>query len=168
MYAYIVYDHMLGLRTVIEFFFNHSDWKVAEIPDPIDSDLKRYAIISVIPHLLVKAFNSLIEPGLPRDAPAILKRDEHFDELADRPLILETLPEWCARVPKLDEPLVILDNGGRTPNEAVASAEFKKKNVLVSDLHVCLLDQACQKTKLATICLLLWVAVSSHLSGRQP
>ncbi|PGH16220.1 hypothetical protein AJ80_05243 [Polytolypa hystricis UAMH7299] len=135
IYEYIVYGHMLGLRTEIEFF-NHSDWKVAEIPDPVDSDLKRYVIIPVIPHLLVKAFNRLIERGLPRDAPAIIMGDEHFDELADRPRILEMPPEWCARVPKLDETLVIPDKGGRTPDEAVASAEFKKKNVLVSDLHV--------------------------------
>ena len=90
MYEYVVYDHVLGLRTEIEFFFNHSHWKVAKIPDPVDSDPKRYAIISVIPHLLVKAFNRLIERGLPRDAPAIIMGDEHFDELADRPRILET------------------------------------------------------------------------------
>lgn len=133
MYEYIVYGYTLGLRTEIEFFFNKPDWKVSEIPDPADPDPKRYAILSVIPHLLTKAFNRLIKRGLPRGSPAIIMGDEELDELASRPRILETVPSWCARVPKLDKTLVIPGSDGAIPDDAGASSEFKEKNILVWD-----------------------------------
>lgn len=136
MYEYIVYAHTLSLRTEIEFFFYRSTLKVSEIPDPADPDPKRYAILSVIPHLLVKAFNRLIEKELPRDAPAIIMSDDHFDELSSRLKILKTLPTWCTIVSRIDETLVIPSEDDSTPDREVASDEFKKKNVLVFEPHV--------------------------------
>jgi hypothetical protein len=133
MHEYIVHGHTLGLRSEIEGFFNNRDWKVSEIPDPADPDPGRYAILSVIPHLLTKAFNKLIARGLPRASPAIIMGDEELDELASRPRILETVPCWCARVPKLDKTLVIPSSDGTIPDDARASSEFKEKNILVGD-----------------------------------
>lgn len=131
MYEYIVYEYTRGLRTEIEFFFNQADWKVSDIPDPADPDPKRYAILSVNPRLLTKAFNRLIERGLPRGSPAIIMGDEGLEELASRPRILEAVPSWCEHVPKLEQTLVIPSADGETPGEDEASPEFKEKNILV-------------------------------------
>ncbi|OTA58450.1 hypothetical protein K449DRAFT_449406, partial [Hypoxylon sp. EC38] len=65
MYGYLVVGFTIGLRTEVEFFFNQPSWVVAVIPDPRDLDPDRYAILSVLPYYLVKAFNRLVEHGLP-------------------------------------------------------------------------------------------------------
>ena len=61
MYEFIVLGFTVGLRTEIEWFFNHASWKLSEIPDPDDPDPERYAILAVLPRFLVIAYNRLIE-----------------------------------------------------------------------------------------------------------
>jgi hypothetical protein len=72
MYQDVVLDDNIGLRNEIEYFFYHSKWSVSSISDPKDNDSARYAILAVLPELLVVAFNRLIERGLSRGALAIL------------------------------------------------------------------------------------------------
>ncbi|KAI1912122.1 hypothetical protein LOZ12_002156 [Ophidiomyces ophidiicola] len=133
MYEYFVTGHYLGLRTEIEFFFNRSDWRVSDIPDPADPDPERYALLAVMPTCMVRAFNRLIERGLPRNAPAIIMGSDELDELQSRPRVLETIPAWCAKVPRLNTTLVIPGKDGEVPTSDVASSEFLEKNILAWD-----------------------------------
>lgn len=129
IYVDIVDDFTVELRHGIEYFFNRVNWRVADTPDPKDPDPQRYAILSVIPHLLVPAFNRLIERRLARDAPAIIM---DFEELAARPRILEEVPDWCARVPALKETLTIPNEDGEVltdKDDPRASPEFLVKNI---------------------------------------
>lgn len=135
MYEYLVLGYNIGLRTEIEWFFNHADWAVCDIPDPRDADAARYAILAVMPEFLCAAFNRLIERGLPRGSPAIIS-DEVEDELKSRPIILETLPAWAAKVPKLEQSLVIPNVDGTTPTAEARSPEFLERNIIVKQPHV--------------------------------
>jgi hypothetical protein len=135
MFESIVLDNNISLRNEVESFFNYPDWAVSAIPDPKDPDPARYAILSVIPSLLVVAFNRLIERGLPRGSPAILS-DEELDELQSRPAILEEAPKWTANVARLREPLIIPDSNNEEPPEELRSPQFLKMNVIVAEPHV--------------------------------
>jgi hypothetical protein len=79
-------------RNEIEYFWNQKSWAVQAIPDPKDPDPVRYAILAVLTDQMVRAFNHLIERGLPRDAAS----DPHADfvELATR----ERVPEKRERI----------------------------------------------------------------------
>ncbi|KAJ5182639.1 hypothetical protein N7492_000255 [Penicillium capsulatum] len=136
MYEYLVTGFILGLRTEIEFFFNQPGWAVSALPDPWDQDPQRYAILAVLPHYLVVAFNRLIERGLPRGAPAIIAGDGVEDELRSRPIALEEEPSWVADVPKLERPLVIPGSNGEEPEEQARSARFLAMNIIVEEPHV--------------------------------
>ncbi|CAI6332982.1 unnamed protein product [Periconia digitata] len=135
MYEYIVLGYNAGLRTEIEWFFNHPSWAVAAIPDPKDSDPARYAILSVIPHFLTGAFNRLIERGLPRGSPAIICGDEAEEELKSKAVVLESAPAWVAHVPKLSEELIIPNSDGGVPEKQIRSPQFLAMNIVVSQPH---------------------------------
>jgi hypothetical protein len=118
---YRMYEHIFcinnssSLYSEIEFFFDHSvhsDWKVSEIPDPVDPEPTRYAIVSAIPHLLIEYVN---RKGLP----------------------LETVPSWCAHVPRLHKVLIIHDSGRKRPTDHAPM--FEAKNILwdPSDFYNC-------------------------------
>ncbi|KAI5919455.1 hypothetical protein F4810DRAFT_505152 [Camillea tinctor] len=135
MYEYFVVGYTVGLRTEIEFFFNQPTWAVAAIPDPDDADPQRYAILCVLPHYLVKAFNRLIERGLPRGSPAIIAGDDAEDELRNRAIVLEEEPAWAAKVPPLLERLIIPTLGGE-PAEGSRSERFLSMNIIAEEPHV--------------------------------
>ncbi|KAI0147577.1 hypothetical protein GGR57DRAFT_247386 [Xylariaceae sp. FL1272] len=137
MYEYIVVGFTMGLRTEIEFFFNQGPtWAVSHIPDPKDADPQRYAILSVLPFYLCKAFNRLIERGLPRGSPAIIAGNEELEELRSRPIVLEKEPEWVARVPPLAERLVLPGLDGGEPTEETWSERLLEKNIVCEEPHV--------------------------------
>lgn len=136
MYEYVVLENNTGLRTEIEWFFNRSTWAVAAIRDPRDPDPARYAILAVIPQFLVAAFNRLIKMGLPRGSPAIIKGIEEELELKSRPIVLEELPLWTAKVAKLSKTLVIPNEVGEEPDERSRSPEFFAMNVVVQQPYV--------------------------------
>lgn len=136
MYEYLVVGFTIGPRTEIEYFFNQPSWAVSAIPDPQDADPQRYAILSVLPHYLCKAFNRLIERGLPRGSPAIIAGNEAERELRSRPMVLEEEPEWALRVPPLSEKLVIPRRQGGEPEEEYVSERFMTKNIMVEEPHV--------------------------------
>ncbi|KAL9099095.1 MAG: hypothetical protein Q9187_009549 [Circinaria calcarea] len=136
LYESIVEDWTTELRNEIEYFFNQHMWAVASIPDPCDPNPERYAILSVIPHLLVKAFNRNISLGLPRDAPAIIV---DLDELKERPKILEEVPIWCKKVPPLQQTMTIPnvdDEYLPGKDDERASPEFLTKNILAWEPHI--------------------------------
>lgn len=134
-HEYIVTNYNAGLRTEIEWFFNHPDWAVSAIPDPKDSDPARYAILAVIPHFLVAAFNRLVEKGLPRGSPGIISGDD-LNELQSKPLVLEELPPWVKTVPKLTETLVIRNADNTIPDEQNRSCQFLEMNIIASQPHI--------------------------------
>jgi hypothetical protein len=97
MYEYLVVGYTAGLRSEMEYF-NQSTWSVKAIPDPEDTDPARYAILAVLTHYLAKAFNPLIERGLPRGCPAIIADAEAEAELRAREVVLELQPSWAKAV----------------------------------------------------------------------
>ncbi|ROV96000.1 hypothetical protein VMCG_07997 [Cytospora schulzeri] len=117
LYEYFVAGYSTGLRSEVEFFFNHPTWAVADIPDPQDPDPERYAILAVLPYYLAHAFNRLIKRGLPRGCPAIITSAAEEDELRSRPVVLEQEPEWVRMVPKLEKGLVIPCKDGSEPKK---------------------------------------------------
>jgi hypothetical protein len=135
MYEYLVVGYNTGLRTEIEFFFNHPSWAVAAIPDPAEPDPARYAILAALPHYLVRAFNRLIQRGLPRGSPAIIGPKEE-EELRSRPIILEEEPPWAAKVPALAQTLVIPDPDGNEPGEDCRSFRLLEMNIVAEEPHV--------------------------------
>ncbi|KAF1839715.1 hypothetical protein BDW02DRAFT_563769 [Decorospora gaudefroyi] len=135
MYEYLILDHNTGIRTEIEWFFNHPGWAVASIPDPKDPDPARYAVLSVIPQFMVTAFNRLIEKGLPRGSPGIIMGDEAEEELKSRPIVLEELPSWVANVPRLAETLIIPDADGSPLDKQNCSPQFLSMNIVVRQPH---------------------------------
>lgn len=136
MYEYLVVGYTVGLRTEIEFFFNQPTWAVAAIPDPMDPDPERYAILAVLPFYLVKAFNRLIERGLPRDSPAIIASPAVEEELRRREVILEEEPSWVAQVPALQQTLIIPDEFDKEPEENARSKRFLDMNIVAEEPHV--------------------------------
>ena len=136
MYEYIVLHYNTGLRTEIEWFFNQKTWAVADIPDPADPDPARYAILAVIPQFMIVAYNRLIELGLPRGSPAIIRDYEHEMELKAQPVVLETLPAWATRVPRLKTTLLIPDGKGNEPEDEYKSPQFRAMNIIVQQPHV--------------------------------
>ena len=136
MYENIVDDWTIELRNEIEYFWNMHKWAVSAIPDPQDPDPARYAILSVIPSLLVQAFNRNISIGLPRDAPATIT---DMEELERKPKILESEPTWCKAVPQLEHVLSIPSEEGENllgKSDERASPEFLEKNVLAWAHHI--------------------------------
>ncbi|KAH7255834.1 uncharacterized protein BKA55DRAFT_593050 [Fusarium redolens] len=117
MYEYLVVGYTAGLRSEMEYF-NQSTWSVKAIPDPEDTDPARYAILAVLTHYLAKAFNPLIERGLPRGCPAIIADAEAEAELRAR------------------EPITIPHSSGETPEVSFRSAEFLAMNIIVTEPHV--------------------------------
>lgn len=136
MYEYLVIGYTIGLQTEIEFFFNQPTWAVSAILDPTDTDPERYAILAVIPFYLVTAFNRLIERGLPRGSPAIITGLAMEEELRRRTIILEEEPSWAAKVPALQQTLIIPDSSNQVPGEDTRSRRFLDMNIVAGDPHV--------------------------------
>jgi hypothetical protein len=136
LYHFIVTDDTIELRNELEYFFNKAEWPVNAIPDPEDSDAQRYAILAVLTELMCRAFNRLIDKGLPRDAPPIVS---DWDALAAQPRIREEVPQWAKEVPKLDTRLDIPDENDVLldgPDDPEACKEFLAKNILIEEPHI--------------------------------
>ncbi|KAL2016830.1 hypothetical protein VTK56DRAFT_2953 [Thermocarpiscus australiensis] len=136
MSEYLVLGYITGLRTEIEYFLNQPSWAVSAIPDPVDPDPERYAILAVLPYYLVTAFNRLIERGLPRGSPAIIAGAAAEEELRAREVVLEQEPSWAAKVPALSNALTIPDRSNKEPKEDTRSKRFLDMNIIVEEPHV--------------------------------
>ena len=145
IYVAILAGRYLSLRNEIEYFWDQKQWRVYDIPEPPPTiqDKEQRAILATIPYLLARAFNSLIQEGLPRDAPAILD-SELMKHLRARPKVLEKVPRWAELVEPLSRPLLIPDAAGRVPcprdvrvnTEGGIDIDMYRKNILVSTLPV--------------------------------
>jgi len=143
LYEHIMLDQNIAMRNELEAFWFQPSWLVCEIPDPKDPDPERYAVLAVIPALLVLAFNRRIELGLPRDAPAIFTRDQ-LDEWRAREREYEKEPDWASCVPPCKQ-LLKIPHWNNDLREFVsidgfddhrASQEFAKKNILIWQPHI--------------------------------
>jgi hypothetical protein len=136
LYEHIMLDQNIEIRNELEAFWFQPGWPVHDILDPKDPDPERYAVLAVIPALLVLAFNKRIELGLPRDAPAIFTMDQ-LDEWRAQEREYEKEPEWTANVPPCEQVLKILhwENDLRKFvsidgfDDKRASQEFAKKKM---------------------------------------
>ncbi len=141
IYLAILADRHLVLRNEIEYFWNQHQWRVCDIPEPptaVAKEREQRAVLATIPYLLVKAFNRLIDRGLPRDAPPII-HDDLWEELKSRPKLYEGVPRWAELVQPLDTPLVIPDSKGAAPrdgNDLDVDGEMRRKNILTFTLPV--------------------------------
>jgi hypothetical protein len=133
MYEYLVTGWNRELRNEVEGFWRRADWAISEIPDPQDADPARYAVLAVIPVLLVESFNYNIGLGLPRDAPAFI---EDFDALRAQPKRFEELPAWVSGVPPSPDMVRLRNWQGElleSKEDEKACPNFLKMNVLSED-----------------------------------
>ncbi|KAF8542766.1 hypothetical protein BDD12DRAFT_728035, partial [Trichophaea hybrida] len=132
MYQYFVVGLNINLRNEVEYFWNHQDWALAVLPDPHDPHTARYAVLAILPHLLLDAFNNKIRLGIPRDTP---KFNKDFKELKSRPKIFEELPLWVDDVPPLERDLMLPGQTGRyfTRDIKYVCCPALKYNVVVQD-----------------------------------
>ncbi|SMQ49248.1 unnamed protein product [Zymoseptoria tritici ST99CH_1A5] len=141
IYEHLVLDDTIGYRNEIEYFWHHRGWPVADIPDPKDSDPARYAFLSGIPQLLVRAFNNNIGIGLARYTPAIISPEE-AEALQKTPEHLknyETVPAWTLRVKPLSKVLSIPMMYGpdlQLPLDTELDLTFRKLNIRLGVPHV--------------------------------
>jgi hypothetical protein len=135
IYVAVLCGRHLVLRNEIEHFWNKHNWNVHDIPLPNVPDRAQLAVLAGITYVLARAFNHLIDRGMPRCAPAVIS-DEMMKELNSRLKVHETVPEWAGSV-QLEKTLVIPDASGRSPTKASLDdldGEMFKKNVLVHKL----------------------------------
>lgn len=141
IYEYMMFEYVTGYRNEIEYFWNHPEWPVCDVPDPKDPDPARYAFVSRVPVMLAAAFNNLIQMGLPRDAPRIIKPElaEQYRQRPESEKKYETVPDWVKQVPALKKTLVIPDWDGSALSsfeDKEASRRFREKNILSRDFHI--------------------------------
>ena len=137
LYERMVLNDNIGLRNEIEYLF-YARWPVASIPDPQDSSISRYAVLSTIPALLVESYNERIRLGLPRKADPIVTREE-LEQYQKEERIWETVPEWTKQVAALGETLVIPHEDNEVlPSfkDERASPQLAAKNILHWQPHI--------------------------------
>ena len=136
IYEFFVLGWTTAFRNELEYFCcSHPDWSVSALPDPIDPDPTRYAVLAVLTQLMCASFNRRIERGLPRDAPAIII---DFAALRARPKVYERPPGWAGHVVALEEKVFIPDAEGKElpEDDPEASEEFRAMNIIVQMPHI--------------------------------
>ncbi|CAG8900688.1 unnamed protein product [Penicillium egyptiacum] len=83
---------LIGYET--EYFFFQQSWKLGDIPDPIDSDPLRYAMIASIVEELHEAVNWKLSLGLRRNREHVY-REEDGDLLPPLPGRTAGMDEKC-------------------------------------------------------------------------
>ena len=135
LYDYFVVDHVTGYRNQLEYFWKQRTWAVSKVPDPRDDDAARYAFLSCVPALIVRAFSARIKLGLAGDTPAIIS-PEQAKELRSRPessKMYESVLTWTKTVPPLLEPLFIRSHDDVVMDgldDPRVDRDFKTKNIL--------------------------------------
>jgi hypothetical protein len=136
IYGFFVLDLVFRFRNEIEYFCHQYTWSVAAIPDPRDPDKLRYAILAVLTRLLCQAFNKNIALGLPRNTPPV---DFDWDIVLAQPRILETMPDWATKVPRVrpEGREYVLEGRDGYPNrgDPGISPEFLSMGILVMQPH---------------------------------
>lgn len=132
-----VLDKRFAYRNKLEWFWRQHQWKVCDIPDPADAECpSRYAFLAGTTYLLVKSFNERIEHGLRRGKSPLISMEE-IEEARRQPeneRPYERAPAWAAKVPPLEETLVVPTEDGVVLNgkdDPRADPEFLEKNILI-------------------------------------
>lgn len=97
MYEFVSggFENQLMLET--NYFWSHSTWALAALPDPHDTNRERQAILACLVESLVNAFNMRTSLGMRRD-----EKKHHKSEM-------EQCPPWTAKVPPLPHELRLYD-----------------------------------------------------------
>ena len=138
MYEHLLLNRTTGLRNELEtFWFNR--WPVSSIPDPKD-DLEpdRYAVFAAIPALIVLAYNTRIELGIPRHAEAVMTMEE-IEEYRNADRLYENVPAWSKTVPPCKKVLSIPHEDGEkleSFDDLRASKQLAEKNILCWQPHI--------------------------------
>lgn len=139
IYENLVLCNTVALRNEFENFWRNR-WPVESIPNPraAAGDPARYAVLACIPLLLVSSFNERINRGVPRDAPALVRRED-IESYRSRPKVFERVPHWVTTVPPSEKLLIIPHEKGETLKsiwDPRASPEMLQKNVLHWQPHI--------------------------------
>lgn len=141
LYEWIMVGHTVNMRNELELFW-WKQWPVSTIPDPLDDDPERYAVLACIPALIVESFNERIDLGLRREEPHSILSPEEQQRFASSPKNYESVPDWTGTVPSLEELLYIPQEVGlwqeqpTTLDHPQACAIFRQKNILCPKLHI--------------------------------
>ncbi|KAG9003605.1 hypothetical protein FRB90_011144, partial [Tulasnella sp. 427] len=138
LYTFFVVGWGSQGRLEVEYFWKQKDWKLSEIPDPLDPDNVRLGILVVLVRLLAKDFNVLLEGGLSRGEalPSPLRLPQKTEEKDDT--ALEVAPEWVEQFSRVtsdkNEWIHIPDAVGYPGvNDTGLSVEFKQVGILVKE-----------------------------------
>lgn len=138
LYENIMLDDNLGIRNELEYFWQRHTWKLSEIPDPLDEDPARYAVLACSTNLMEMAYNNLIKLGAVRDGRSVHTMEE-FEKMRKQRKCWETVPLWAQRVEPLAETLVIPTHDDvllQSFDDERACLPFKKKNILIWQPHI--------------------------------
>ena len=141
LYEWFLLDHVTGYRNDLEIFWRKPNWRIEDIPDPVDDCPSRYAFLAGVTHLLVASFNKKISYGASRSAPAIMT-NEYMDALKavpDSERAWEKMPRWADATAPLPSTLVIPTHDNEVldgMDDPRADAYFKSKNILLWTPHI--------------------------------
>lgn len=105
-----------------QYFWAHESpgWSTDEIPDPECSDAEQYAVMASLAEVLTESFVWRLEIGLRRNGDILGPR-------VPLPAVIETRPWWTAKVPALEEELII------NPDDVVYfESPFHARNITAS------------------------------------
>lgn len=138
LYEYVMMDHNIGMRNILEYWWFHPDWKLEQIPDSKDKNPSRYAALAAVTGLLVESFERRYQLGLPRNGKGMFSSDE-IERLRNTTQIPEKGPKWAAEAPPLRTTLkiptyddIILES---FEDDRVSEA-FKKKAMILFEPHI--------------------------------
>ncbi|OAA36494.1 DNA-binding protein [Metarhizium rileyi] len=122
LYEDLCSKNIIMMSYECDYYFYHTEarWQLSRIPDPMDPDPTRYALLASFAEALVSAFNWRLELGLQRDGTQIEGQDP-------MKVPLETAPQWASKVRPLAEKLDL-----RPHDENSSDLIFLKRNILAS------------------------------------
>ncbi|KAI9688612.1 MAG: hypothetical protein M1820_010232 [Bogoriella megaspora] len=136
MYEFFLLADTVRLREEIEDFYERSKWPIHKIPDPMDADPERYAVLSVMTCMLMLAVNDKVRHGVPRGGLGVLYSQEQIQRYR-RHAKFERQPTWALKVPPLKHVLQIPTAYGQVPKSLKnADHDFWMKNILCYTPHV--------------------------------
>ncbi|KJZ75415.1 hypothetical protein HIM_05111 [Hirsutella minnesotensis 3608] len=122
LYEDLCSKNIIMMSYECDYYFSHDEarWQLCRIPDPLDPDPVRYALLASFAEALVSSFNWRLKLGLRRDGTQVEGggREE---------VLLETAPQWASKVPSLSEKLDL-----RLHDKEDSNPIFLKRNIQAS------------------------------------
>ena len=138
LYGFVMLDNNIWIRNEIEYFYNHHDWKIVDIPAPHDPNRARQAMLAACVGLLAYAINSKIKIGCRRDSPPN-QTMKQIERNKKAPRMWEAVPDWVRNADPVEETIKIPTHDGVTLSgmtDVRASPPFREKNILIWEPHV--------------------------------